>query len=180
MSEGETLPPEPPVPAQHVAEGELCCAGGNGEALAVEGRDQRHAQLAEYRVAAAGLRYPYLAKTELVAARRPYLSAKRPGHELSPQAHSEDRYTRRHSVGEEPALGTQRRVAVVGRLGTSKRDDEVNVFQGRGLEHVEFGRAIENVERQELEAPLYKGRGIVFGQGLGLGVAYYEYEFRHL
>ena len=144
--------------------------------IAVERRDQRNAQLGEYRVPAPGLRYPYLAKTELVAARRSYLATKRPGHELSAQAHSEDRYPRGHSVGEKPSLGTQRRVAVVGRLGTSKRDDEVNFFQGWRIEHVELGRALEDVERSDLEASFDKDRCIVFGQGFGLGVAYYECE----
>ena len=180
MTEGEALPPEPPVPTQHVAEGELCCVGRNSEALAMEGRDQRNAQLAEYRVPAAGLRYPYLAKTELVAARRSYLSTQGPGHELSAQAHSEDRYTRGHGVCEEAALGTQRRVAVVGRLRTSERDDEVNFFQGRLIELVELGRALENVERSELEASFYKGRRIVFGQGFRLGVANNECELWHV
>ena len=142
----------------------------------MEGRDQRNAQLAEYRVPAAGLRHPYLAKTELVAARRSYLSTQGSGHELSAQAHSEDRYTRGHGVGEEPALGTQGRVAVVGRLRTSERDEEVNFFQGRRIELVELGRALKNVERSNLEASFDKGRGVVFGQGFGLGMAYYERE----
>ena len=73
----------------------------------------------------------------------------------------------------EAPLRTQRRVRVVGRQRTSKGDDEVDFLQGRRIELVEPGRTSENVERAELEAAFYEDRGVVFGQGLGLGVAYY-------
>ena len=71
-------------------------------------------------------------------------------------------------------------VAVVGRLRTAEGDDKVDFLEGRRIEVLEIGGTFENIERPELEAAFEQSRSIVFGQGFGFGVAYYQCEFSHM
>ena len=125
-------------------------------------------------------RDPNLAKAELVAAGGRNPPAKGLGHELGAETHAENRHAGCHGTDQVSTFREQRGIAVVCRQRTAKGDDEVDLFQGRRIELVEVGRAFENVEGAELESAFEKGRGVVLGQGLGLGVANYQCELLHL